>query len=63
MGPGRLEQHLEVVRQLCAAGVAWVHCDENGVRGVHQDVAALKLDAVIAGDGCLLDVVHLLRHH
>mmetsp|Transcript_3423 Transcript_3423/g.5890 ORF Transcript_3423/g.5890 Transcript_3423/m.5890 type:complete len:294 (-) Transcript_3423:4502-5383(-) len=59
----RAEKHFQVVRQLRTAGVARVHGNEDGVGRINQDVTALKLNSVIFGDGCLLDIVHLLSHN
>ena len=55
--------HLEVVWQLGAAGVAWVHGDEHAEGGAQRQLGALKLKGL---DACCLGALHsqdLLRDH
>ena len=55
--------HLEIVWQLRAASIAWVHGDE-GIAGGHQpDVHALKGEAAQLSSLGTLDGQDLLGHH
>jgi len=54
---------LEVVWQLCAAGVSRVHSDEDAVARVKRDLAPLEDEAIRLHLARLLDGQNLLRDH
>ena len=56
-------QRLQVVRQLDAARIGRIHCDEDAAGGVQLDVAALEQEAGQQRVLGRLDRQHLLRHH
>eukprot|EP00983_Pelagomonas_calceolata_P101910 1158747-Pelagomonas_calceolata.AAC.23 len=57
------QTHLQVVWQLSASGVAWVHCDEYPTRGQQLDEAALKVEGRQLHLEGVLDGEQLLRNH
>eukprot|EP00965_Chrysotila_dentata_P026049 863782-Pleurochrysis_carterae.AAC.1 len=57
------EERLEVVRQVGAAGVAWVHRDERVAHGLERQRRALELELFHLCRFCALDRQDLLRNH
>ena len=57
------EHALEVIRQLCAPGIAWVHGDEDATLLVEVNLAALKDKPLGQVSQGLQDGEDLLRHH